>query len=182
MGYSPNWSDALKCYVYPLAIKYAAEDALEAGLGRKIAKAISWGRWPEDDIAELLRQQPGKANVVADIRERVLAEQQRIRGMEAARSREYRARRAAARVEADGRTCPVCGGSMKGRRADAVVCSTKCRVRGHRHFGNLKSLALDPRLERFKGGVSLQQRGDLAIASAAFPADAADMLKKVSQS
>ena len=150
MGYSPNWSDRLRCHVYPYRVKVLAEDALDAGLGIKIAKAISWGQWPADEIDDLLRQQPSKANVVADIRERLLAERRRIRGMGAARSREYRQRQASARQEADDRKCPVCGKSMKGRRADATVCSTKCRMRGHRQPGSLRNLALDPRMERFK--------------------------------
>lgn len=30
------------------------------------------------------------------------------------------------------RTCPECHGTMMFRRADAVVCSTRCRVRAHR--------------------------------------------------
>ena len=129
---------------------------------------------------ELLRRQPSKANVVADIRESVLSEQQRIRDMEAARSREYRQRKAAARVEGDDRKCVVCGGSLKGRRADAVVCSTKCRMRGHRHMGSLKSLALDPNMSRFNGtdGRSLQTRSDLAIACMRMPEEAAALARK----
>jgi hypothetical protein len=97
--------------------------------------------------------------------------------MQATRARTYRARKTEARVEGDDRKCRVCGGSMKGRRADAVVCSTKCRMRGHRHLGSLKSLALDPKLNRYKGtdGRSLAQREELAIAIMRMPAESAEL-------
>lgn len=34
----------------------------------------------------------------------------------------------------DGRTCPVCGRAVAGRR-DRVYCSTNCRVKAHRAHG-----------------------------------------------
>jgi predicted nucleic acid-binding Zn ribbon protein len=73
-----------------------------------------------------------------------------VRAQQAKRSRAYRARKAKARLAADKRTCVVCGEPLKGQRADAVVCSDRCRVRGHRQFGQLRFLALDPTMERFK--------------------------------
>jgi hypothetical protein len=178
MGEAPSWSRVLKRHVYPLHILYLAEEAYGAGLGMAVARDIAVGSVGKLDDA--LRDHPSKANVIADIRERMLAEQKRIRDMEAARSREYRARKAEARQEVDDRTCVACGGSMKGRRADAVACSTKCRMRAHRHTGSLKSLALDPNMSRFKGtdGRSLQQRNDLAIACMRMPAEAEELVRK----
>jgi hypothetical protein len=73
-----------------------------------------------------------------------------VKAQQVDRSRAYRARKAKERLAADNRTCVVCGEPLRGLRADAVVCSDKCRVRGYRHFGQLRALAMDPRMERFK--------------------------------
>jgi hypothetical protein len=115
-----------------------------------------------DRMDELTAARPEMVDFVAPIRQRAMAEIDRQKRMDAARSRQYRAREAAKRQEADERTCPVCGGSMKGKRSDANVCSTKCRMRGHRHRGSLQSLALDPDLKRYKGGISLKSRQGLS--------------------
>ena len=50
----------------------------------------------------------------------------------AERARVMRKRNKAGRIATDIRVCAECGASMKGRRADAKVCSDVCRVRFHR--------------------------------------------------
>jgi hypothetical protein len=43
-------------------------------------------------------------------------------------ARNWRAKKRAQRISSDLRTCAVCSGSMAGKRAEAVTCSTKCRM------------------------------------------------------
>jgi hypothetical protein len=105
--------------------------AKEAGLSKTVVMRHQRGWSADKALNEQLEQEPGKANVIADIRAQMNDELRRIRDMEAARSREYRARKRQERAE-DDRTCPVCSGSMEGKRADAKVCSDICRVRFHR--------------------------------------------------
>jgi hypothetical protein len=133
-----------------------ANAAIDAGLGAtKLGEAairgIRNGRCPVDAADELAARGEINGEAWATVRRRVVREQARLKRQRAANSRAHRARKRDARLAADDRKCPVCGGSMEGRRADALVCSTKCRVRGHRHMGSLKSLALDPSMDRFKG-------------------------------
>jgi len=66
---------------------------------------------------------------------------------------------------------------VKDRRADALVCSTKC-LRGHRHVDSLKSLALDLNMERFKGRRTRRQRNDLAMAVLHMSAESAELIKR----
>jgi exonuclease VII large subunit len=113
-----------------------AEYAISRGLGTKIANAIADGDWPTKAADALARRSPDKARVVADLRKRLMAEQKRILDMEqrakemdAARSRAYRGYRARKRMESDARTCAVCDEPLRGRRSDALFCSTKCRAK-----------------------------------------------------
>ena len=129
---------------------WIAQDARHNGLGAAIVRAVSNGWCPVEKMEELVRREPDKANAVTNIRERVRAEQARIRRMEADRSREYRARKAQARKARDNRLCQVCDEPIKGKRADARFCSTKCRVRHQRQHSQLRYLAIDPNMHRFK--------------------------------
>ena len=128
--------------------------ALDAGLGEKLARDIShgneWGGLSALDAA--LAEHPGQANAIADIRARILEEEQRLKKSDARRSREYRARKRQQRVAGDERACPICTKPIKGKRADAVACSDKCRVRFHRQQSQLRYLAMDPNMDRFKPG------------------------------
>jgi predicted nucleic acid-binding Zn ribbon protein len=68
----------------------------------------------------------------------------------AQRSRNYRQRKAEQRIASDRRHCVVCDEPLKGQRADAQFCSTKCRMRFNRRNRSLRYLAFDPAMERFK--------------------------------
>jgi hypothetical protein len=160
-----------------------ANAAIDAGLGAtklgaSAVRAIRHGRCPIDAADELAGRGEIDGGAWATVRRRVVREQARLKRQRAANSRAHRAREREARQAADDRKCPVCGKSMKGQRADALVCSTKCRVRGHRHLGSLKSLALDPNMDRFKGGRTLEQRADLAMACLRMPVDAVELTGK----
>jgi len=78
------------------------------------------------------RKKPVKAKAVADIRERLLAENRSIKDRAAACSRRYRARKTEVRLVSDTRSCSVCDKPLKGQRSDARFCSTKCRMKAHR--------------------------------------------------
>jgi len=169
-------------YTASIRYMYMAEDAHANGLGTKI-KTIAHGRWPAEAIDALLREQPAKANVVADIRERVLAEQQRIKGMEAARARVPPAQ---GRGPAGNRRPHVHRVRRldEGRRADALVCSTKCRMRGHRHMARSRAWRSTPtwsgsRAEgRCGSGRTLRQRNDLAMAVLQMSAESAELIRR----
>lgn len=113
---------------------------------RQRAELLGLGKakwWSVYHLEKLAAAEPRKGNAVAEMIDVLRAEGERERAMQAARAREYRARKAAARIEADERTCGVCGASIKGKRADAKFCSTKCRVANDRRRGDLRWLAME---------------------------------------
>jgi hypothetical protein len=61
------------------------------------------------------------------------ARQEQERAAEAAKHREYRARK---KARLPPQVCCVCGSKFRGKRRDAKTCSAKCRVRLHRHGAN----------------------------------------------
>ncbi|MGA7324039.1 MAG: hypothetical protein WBX25_06065 [Rhodomicrobium sp.] len=126
--------------------------AKSAGLGDKIAWSIEIGAFERAllEMDELLQRQPGKANLVGEWRQRIIEEQERVRAMEAARSREYRERQRQKRSATDKRLCAVCNTPLAGQRGDASFCSAKCRIRYYRQRSQLKYLAIDPEMDRFK--------------------------------
>ena len=128
--YGPGWR--LICYARSYRFAAIAQRAFDAGLGKDIASDIGLGWCSEERLTELLTRHPEKANLITSIHEDVKAENKRNKDMQVARSREWRTRQREKRVDSDNRTCPVCGASMTGKRADATVCSDVCRVRHHR--------------------------------------------------
>lgn len=75
----------------------------------------------------------------------------------AERMRAYRDRRRQAKLATDDRRCIVCGGSMKGLRSDANVCSDQCRGRGWSQMRSLRYLAIDPEMNRFKARAEVEE-------------------------
>jgi hypothetical protein len=75
-------------YCHAIAL---AQIASGAGLDNKLVRLICQGDCPDHDFNELLAREPGKANLIADLRARIKAEQRHCRDIEAAPSR-YRAR------------------------------------------------------------------------------------------
>jgi hypothetical protein len=106
-----------------------ANAAQAAGLESAVVRAIASGRCPVDAVDALVGFGSVDAKVWAPVRQLVTEEHARLKRMNAARAREWRARQAKVRIETDRRSCATCGKSLKGQRADARFCSPVCRVR-----------------------------------------------------
>ena len=106
--------------------------ARKAGASELLARRIRHGYASDAEFDELLMRKPDKAEAIAEIRERVNAERQRARTMDAARAVRYRTRRRAHRLSQDTRICVTCRTPLAGKREDARFCSDICRVRHHR--------------------------------------------------
>lgn len=100
-----------------------------------IVQRIQYGRSIDDEIVALLARKPGIAAVANAIRAELNAERQRIKAIAVESSRRSWARKREKRLAADDRVCLSCGSSMRGRRAHAVSCSARCRMRAHRSEG-----------------------------------------------
>ena len=75
---------------------------------------------------------PEEIDILRQLKAELQAARTALRAKRAEACRRTRKNRRARAMAADTRTCPVCQGPMKGHRVDAVVCSTRCRMRKSR--------------------------------------------------
>ena len=79
-------------------------------------------------LKDWFRRKPDDVETLRGLKAYLLEKRTAYRAENARYARTYRANRRAAREASDVRACVVCGAPLKGKRAGATTCSTKCRV------------------------------------------------------
>ena len=103
------------------------EEQTEAGVRKRIERGDF--KYAVRLMKDWHQRKPEDIETLRSLKAYLVERRNELRAVRAGYARTYRRKKRAERAETDNRVCAGCGASLAGKRAGALTCSTKCRVK-----------------------------------------------------